>query len=490
MELAAPKSWTGANWLLPLAAFAILSVIAAAVEPELTSFLILGLVCLSVIAWRPYLGVAIILTMFLIEYGERRGGAFGEFVTAGSGLLTINNVIGLFLATLLMHRVYVDRDWSFLHSRQVYLMIIITVVLVLSAVWNRVDYSDLEMVGIQGPTQNPARLMISRALFLLLFVAFVRRPRELRLMVGIFLALALASALAGYSNAMAGTGFRAAVAESGYRAGGVAVLIEEARNPNRLALICSLALIFIWEYAQTVYQNWRRVVSLATVALLVLTVFLTASRGGVAGLVATGLFLLSRSGERAKRLAYAAVVTILAFVVIREFIPEPTAERLEAVPGLSEEVGGEGMGSAYRRSYGWAIAAKIAAQHPLLGVGLENWGFERFHLDPLRITTPPHNSYLLALAEGGIFTLTLYLALFWFTLRELRMIESNARIMHRAREEGLDWVIRGTHVAMLSYMVFALFGDIWVLVSFYLMLGLSGVLIHRYAPNLFSDAPA
>ena len=84
--------------------------------------------------------------------------------------------------------------------------------------------------------QDPTRLLISRALFLVLFVFFVRRPKDLRLLVAVFVALALMTAWSGSQASIIGGG-RPEIAD--YRAGGIEVLIESTQNPNRLALICT-----------------------------------------------------------------------------------------------------------------------------------------------------------------------------------------------------------------------------------------------------------
>ena len=106
----------------------------------------------------------------------------------------------------------------------------------------------------------------------------------------------------------------------------------------------------------------------------------------------------------------------------------------------------------------------------------------RFIIDPLRSAAAPHNSYLQALVEGGVVTLGLYLALFSVTIRDLVRCERSSEAMARARRDGLEWVLAGTRICLVPFLVFSLFADLWDLVFSYFLIGLAGVLIQRYLP--------
>jgi hypothetical protein len=404
-------------------------------------------------------------------------------VPRGSGLLTLNNVLGIFLLLVLVYRIYRDSDWSFLRSRQVRLVLYITLALVASNLWNDVNYLEQADLGLRVRGQDPMRLMGSRALFLLLFVAFVREPKDFRMMVGLFVVLALATAWSGTSAAMTGAG-RQEIAE--YRAGGLAVLLSASQNPNRLALFCTLAIIFIWEYG--LIHRVRRWLSAAAIGLLVLTVFLSASRGGVVGLLFAAALLFVRRREGARGLVYGGVALMIGSMLISQVVPPETFERLTNVPGITQDSeSGEGGGSIRRRVYTYGVAVDVWTQAPILGVGLGNWKFIRFKTDPLFSAASPHNAYLKALAEGGVVTLGLYLMLFFVTVRGLSQILENRAVMQRVERDGMAWVISATRVCFLSFMVFSLFADLWELVFFYLLVGLGGALLMRYGdPTMLS----
>lgn len=478
--------------LLPLLALGLAATAAAVIGPEaLTAVLVIGAAAL-VIALRPAWGVAAILVLLMVQYGSRRyerGGiaSLVSLIPEGSGLVTVNNLLGLFLALLLVYHLYRDGDWSFLRSRQVQLVAAITAVLAFSGFVSGIDAADAIDLGLRlTGGQDPTRLLVSRALFLVLFVFFLREPRDVRMIVGVFVVLTLSTAWSGSEAAITGSG-RPEVAD--YRAGGVDVLIGSTQNPNRLALIATLALIFIWEYSQAnALQRWRWVAG-ASVLLLVLTVFLSASRGGVLGLAfaATLLFVRKRGGGSA-RFLYGLVILILGVTLVGQIVPEQALERLANIPGVGDTSSGAGTGSIERRSYTYGVGLDIWMRAPLVGIGPGNWPYVRFITDPLRSSAAPHNSFLKALAEGGILTLSLYLVLFTVTIRALLRCERSPEVIAVATRDGLGWLVPATRIALVTFLVFSLFADLWDLVFAYLLIGIAAVLLRRYE-SLVPAAP-
>lgn len=477
--------------LLPLLGLGVAATLAALIGPEALTTVLIGGGGLLIIALRPQWGVAALLVMLMVQYGSRRyerGGIAGliSLIPAGSGLMTVNNVLGLVLALLLVYQVYRDSDWSFLKNRQVQLVGLLTAVLAFSAFVSGIDAADAIDLGLRlTGGQDPTRLLVSRALFLVLFVFFLRQPRDLRMIVGVFVVLALSTAWSGSEAAITGSG-RPEVAD--YRAGGVDVLIGSTQNPNRLALIATLALIFVWEYSQAhLRYRWRWMAG-AAVLLLVLTVFLSASRGGVLGLGFAAMLLFTRRrGGSSARFLYGLAIAVLGVTLIGQVVPEEALERLTNIPGISESAG-EGTGSIERRGYTYGVGLDIWMSAPLVGIGPGNWPYVRFITDPLRSSAAPHNSFLKALAEGGVLTLGLYLALFITSIRALVRCERSPQAMAAATRDGLGWLVAGTRIALVTFLVFSLFADLWDLIFAYLLIGVAAVLIQRYG-RLSTAAP-
>jgi O-antigen ligase len=490
-----PRSVPSVDPARVLSVLAIVGValVCLALGPQRFTVVLVAVAGVAIVGGRPASGVAVLMTLLMIQYGSRRfertgGGSIAELIPAGSGLLTVNNVLGLFLALLLVYHVYRHADWSFLRSRQVQLVLAISAVLVLSGLFNRVDYEEQINLGLRVTGQDPMRVLATRAAFLVFFVAFVRSPRELRLLVGLFVALALITAYGGSSAAL--TGGSDVPQAATYRAGGLGTLIETAGNPNRLALISTLGLIFVWEHGQARQRPGLVWLNNAVVVFLAVTVVLTASRGGVLGLTVTSLMLFLRRRGVGRRVIYGAIVALVAVVLAYEVVPQAALDRLSNIPGVSEDTESEGGGSLERRSYTYSVAYRIWSQSPIIGVGLGNWEFKRFTIDPLHSAAVPHNSLVLAVTEGGLIVGALYLLLFGTSLRRLGELERDPEVAAQARSEGLLWMIRATRVALLALLVFSMFGDLWELVFFYFLFGLAGALIARYSELAPSSVPA
>jgi O-antigen ligase len=464
--------------------------VCAVVGPEYLTMFLLAVAGTLLIGTRPRWGVAMILFLLMVQYGgartQRQGVSAGimSLLPQGSGLLTPNNLIGVFLALLLVYHLYLDGDWSFLRSRIVQLMLAATVVLVFSAFFSGITAADQAEVGIIATSaQDPSRQLISRALFLVLFVFFIRKPNDLRMIVAEFVVLTLITAWLGANAGLGGMGR----AEMGaFRAGGSDVLINSAQNPNRLAMIAVLGMVFIWEYSQAhTLRKWVRWAAMSLILLMVVTVFLSASRGGLIGLVFAGMMLFVRQRGGGGRLLYTLAVIAIAGTLIQELVPEQALERLSNIPLIgSTDPNSKALGesSIERRKYTYEIGMVIWKKSPIIGVGPGNWPYVRFMNDPLRSAAVAHNSYLAALAEGGVVTLGLYLVLFYIVVRDLLRCERDPAIVARAKREGLEWLLASTRICILAFMVFSLFADLWDLVFSYFLFGVAAVLIQRYRP--------
>jgi O-antigen ligase len=269
-----------------------------------------------------------------------------------------------------------------------------------------------------------------------------------------------------------------------YRAGGTQVLIQSTQNPNRLALVSTIALVLIWEFSQAHRLRRWRWAAMAASLLMVLTVFLSASRGGLVGMSIAALLLFVRRRGGSSRKLYGIAAFGLGALLISEIVPPEALNRITNVPGITaSSAGGDpGAGSVQRRSYTYGLAIDLWQKAPLVGIGPGNWPLVRFLNDPLRSAAAPHSSYMQALVEGGLVSLTLYLVLFYVTVRDLWRCEASPQVMAQARQDGLDWLLAATRVCLVAFMVFSFFADLWDLVFAYFLLGLAAVLIQRYQP--------
>jgi O-antigen ligase len=468
--------------VLPLVLVGIAALAASSVAPETFSFAIFGFMAMVLIITQPAWGIGILLAMLMMQY-RNQFFWISQLLPSGEGLLSINNVIGIFLALVMAYRIYRDGDWSFARSRQLQFMVLIIAALILSSLIHPIDYASLTDLGLRPPNQDPVRLMVSRALFVVLAIFFLYLPKEIRLLAFVFLALSLISAGSASIGALSGAGWEGGVGarvQETYRAGGSAVVARAVGNPNRLAMIATLTLVLVWEWGQSARGRRFMLVGGAVILGLILTVFLTASRGGMLGLLFTGFLLFASRRREARGLIYAGIVVIVTVGLVSELVPEQALERLTNIPGLNADADEEGAGSMMRRGYTLGIAYELSQRDPIFGIGVGNWEKERFLIDPVHAITVPHNSYMLTLVESGLIGLILYLMMFWITIRSLNELEKDPELMERAGREGLDWLIRGAKLCLISFLVFSMFADLWETVNLYLLIGISGALLRRY----------
>ncbi len=470
MQPSVGREWTPVVALLVLAAIV---VVASAAFGPLFVLPIFGLLFLALVFARPEYGIALFLSTFLTTYPP---------VLQGSGLLTINNVLGGIFTIFLTHRVYQEGDWWFVRRPEVKLLGFIALMFYLSGRFNAPDPRELQLVGTLDLAEN-LRTFVNRVAFTVFFICFIRTPGHVRMIYLIALGLMVYTSLAGEQAVLAGGGFK------GYRAavgaGSQVGVISSAANPNRLAMFAILAAVGLWYLA----QSWKRtLVTLLTVpviGILALAVFMAASRSGLLGLGVGALAILIDEGLDIRKLLTYAVAALLLMVLVVQFVPQKSLDRITNVSSES----GEGSGSLERRGYTWGIAFDLFKENPFLGVGMGNWGVVRFVRDPARTTASPHSSYLLALVEGGIFCLGGFLALLWYTWRNFRFAEFYVTDP-RFPLANLAWIVKALKVSLVVLVFFSIVADLWQLVILFWLVALSIVIRRLVEQSLFQAMPA
>src|SRR5262249_18640086 len=88
---------------------------------------------------RPEYGIALFLSTFLMTYPES---------LQGSGLLTVNNVLGGLFLILIAYRQYHEQDWWFLRTRELHLLAFILLMFYVSDRFNGPDPRLRELLGV------------------------------------------------------------------------------------------------------------------------------------------------------------------------------------------------------------------------------------------------------------------------------------------------------------------------------------------------------
>lgn len=172
-----------------------------------------------------------------------------------------------------------------------------------------------------------------------------------------------------------------------------------------------------------------RPILLASLALAVISLVLTFSRGAFLGfMVVNVLFLLWR---RSGKVLLAAALLALALPLL---VPEAVFERLGM--GFGE---GANAVSAGRIEGLWLPLLPAVLESPVVGHGLASilWS-DAMHVaavDPTQVigATHPHNAYLEALLDMGVAGLALLLAYFLHVYRRLRALAADAALRPELR---------------------------------------------------------
>lgn len=225
----------------------------------------------------------------------------------------------------------------------------------------------------------------------------------------------------------------------------------------------------------------RNLALLAAAALLTLGLAATESRGG---LIAAGVAVLGALAFFRGRRPYVVILVVaLASVAAAWFSVSP--EAWERVTTFDE--GGNG------RTDLWQVAWRMTADHPVAGVGLNNFVVEakEYVRQPgslefvnLIAERPhvAHNTYLQFLAETGVIGLALFLALLGASLRAAWLSAQRFTDQH---DHEMAALARATLVAVLAAGASSFFisnGDDWRL---WVLLGLGPALLgaSRAAPT-------
>lgn len=419
---------------------------------------ILAAVGAAIIFARPEFGILLFLASFLVTYGK--------FIPT-EGRFTPNNLLGGLFAVMLLMKIYQEKNVSFLKEKLIQIVFVIVLFFYFSSrileqqLGNPFVELDLTAVMLHELT--------SRFIFLLFFVNFIRTIRDVKLILWMILGIILLTAISGAVNSLRGTEF-----DMGGRAA-ADFGIGAAANANRLAFFCVLGIALSWACKEMVHSRMLKFVWTAAIPALALAALLTASRSGLLNLfVVFALFAMEGKFSIRRQLHLVLIGAVVMFLA-NEILSGTHVERLRnIVPGSSIEV--EGGSSTEDRLNTLVEVSKIVAQNPILGTGIGNVRWVR--LQDFGDATPPHNSYLLALAEGGIPGLVLYLMLFGLTLKYFLDAE------RKSKRSEIRLIARSLRIALITFLFFTFFADFWSSIMTYVFVGLAIILRRLQAEEL------
>lgn len=252
-------------------------------------------------------------------------------------------------------------------------------------------------------------------------------------------------------------------------------LVSFSENPNYLAFYSVAAVCFALYFLLNVRGWLRRALLVAALALGIVSIFMTASRGGLVVLVAVVLYaVLSLRLKLVRGLRFGGVVLMAAAA----YMLASWVNLSHYVPGLvrttsltvTQVVQGS---SAEDRLYILRMGLRTWSEHPLFGVGL-GLGYDAGAYGGPH----SHSTYLTAVVETGIVGLVVICGLFLATWLNLSRRPLEERKLGPA-VATLSWAWRAAFVTIL---LMSLTGDLLLNKILWITIGMGIVLSeHRDA---------
>jgi O-antigen ligase len=423
-----------------------------------------------VVLRRPHVGIFVFLTTFLINYPA---------AARGAGPFTINNLLGALLLVLLLWEVYQRREVWYAREPLLHALLVIGAVFLLGTVAAEyllpdqyVQRSITKPIGVAyAKTDYTGRFMFqyfSRVAFVVFILQFVRTPRQLWWVFLVLLGCILAAvppALSTYAQSEAAE----------VRA--LTRVVNWADNANRFAFGLITAISFLYYVGLRSRSAGAKAVGLLGAVALLPVVLLSASRSGFLGalflafLVLVGAFEARGEGRRGYTVAAVGVLAAVGALTFFLVLPAPLQERVLNVNPFQSE-GREGSQSTEYRTATLRNSVDIIRMYPVFGVGLGNfrWVHKHYH----GRFKPPHNSYVWALAEGGVPLLVAYGALFVLLWRRLGRL-----CREYVRHEALPFFPQWLRVYLILFLFFSFFADVWIEEHIFLLVAAT-ILLDRW----------
>ncbi len=185
-------------------------------------------------------------------------------------------------------------------------------------------------------------------------------------------------------------------------------------NPNDLAFAIVLSMPFALAFMVTSKNVFLKVMWLGGMLIMLVTIFLTASRAGFIDLIISGTVTLYFFGIKGKR-HYLIFATFILGGLIMATAGGKLYDRFAALSGDST-TDESAYGSFQDRKYLMFRALEGIEHYPILGIGVRN--FPTYSL----IWHDVHMTYLQICVEGGIPVLILYLMFFRRAFVNLKLL--------------------------------------------------------------------
>jgi hypothetical protein len=226
-------------------------------------------------------------------------------------------------------------------------------------------------------------------------------------------------------------------------------------NPNDLAFAIVLSMPFVLAFMITAKNAVIKALWLCGMLVMLIAIFMTASRGGFVDLVICGSVTLYYFAIKGKRY-YLIVATVLIGVAVMATVGGKLYDRFAALSGDSTTDQGA-YGSYEERKYLMVRALEAIEHYPIFGIGARN--FPTYS----GVWRDVHMTYLQICAEGGIAVMILYLMFFGRafknlkTLRHMKNLDPDIALFVGALQSSLVGFVVGACFAPEAYQFFPYF---------------------------------
>ena len=222
----------------------------------------------------------------------------------------------------------------------------------------------------------------------------------------------------------------------------------EDNNDFALALVMNIPLLYYLGRGEG--SKWIRQGCDFAIAMTMVAVLLTHSRGAFLSMTLTLLFLSYRSGRLVQAMGMMGLLAVAFFALA----PDHVVDRIASIQQGTDE------SSAGARIKAWTVASRMIEANPVFGVGIRNFQvhWER-HSDGFGegggFAYVAHNSYLQIWAEGGTIAFVVYMGLL------LSVFWTSGRIRRRSKKRpefrwAYDWA-RMMEATVAGFMLGAFF---------------------------------
>lgn len=228
--------------------------------------------------------------------------------------------------------------------------------------------------------------------------------------------------------------------------------------PNFYAMILVIIVPLAWDRLWQEKGVFARFIALWSLVVCVLSIIFTFSRGGFLALMLVALFIMVRQSARPDRIFLAVALLVLLMPLLPANYTERLLTTFDLVSGDSNDARNE---TSFRgRTSEVLVAWRIFADHPLFGVGLNNYKFyyqeyaQPLGWDNRREERSAHNLYLEIAAETGLVGLVTFGAIIGAAFYGLKQTERVLIQRGRYNEAGIVWALA---IGLTGYLAASFF---------------------------------